>query len=146
MNRIAFLKSLLGKGLLVSVLPSELNNNKDNDYTNVLIYSTFIAGFRYYEGPKLIDKLTPGIPLDLIREPRNMHDPQAIAVHLGEVKLGFLPMSDNLILSNLIDNGVALYADILLVSPTKDPWQMCEIGIYLPYPKELLLSVGKSFD
>ena len=138
MNRISFLKSILGKGLVVSVLPNELNNTNSNNFTNILIYSTFVAGFRYYDGQKYLSQLSARTPIDLLRESDNAHDSQAIAVYWGEVKLGFLPMSDNLVLAKLIDEGIGLYADITGTFPENDPWEMCEIGVYLPYPKELL--------
>ncbi|MFN4146977.1 MAG: hypothetical protein ACK4GN_14220 [Runella sp.] len=80
MNRISFLKSLLGQGVIVSILPDEL-----------------------------------------------------------KAMSSFLPMADNLVLSNIIEGGIALHVEILHVEPQQVPWEMCEVGVYLTYPKTSLI-------
>lgn len=82
----------------------------------------------------LINELSVGGELDLIREPRNAHDPKAVAVHWGETKLGFLAMQDNLVLSNLIDANVKLYAEVHQINSENRPWEILEIAVYLLNP------------
>ena len=49
-------------------------------------------------------------PLVLMREPNNEFDEHAISVHTtGGLKLGYLPRSNNLILSRLMDEGNLLF-------------------------------------
>lgn len=51
-----------------------------------------------------------GQKLTLFREPRNPVDKRAILVMNGEQKLGYIPRSQNEILSRLMDAGKYLYA------------------------------------
>lgn len=49
-------------------------------------------------------------PLVLMREPNNQFDEQAICVYIiSGLKLGYLPRSNNLILSRLMDEGNLLF-------------------------------------
>lgn len=70
--------------------------------------SFFIAGFKYYEGPFVMDKLKLGDTLLLYPEPTNKHDANAIIVAWKdketkeEHKLGYVPASGDLCNEELI--------------------------------------------
>jgi hypothetical protein len=54
-----------------------------------------IAGFAYYDGLDVIDKLKLGTAVTLKAEPDNPHDPNAVAIYYGGVKLGYVPQAKN---------------------------------------------------
>lgn len=61
--------------------------------------------------------------LALVREPYNPHDPDAIAVHLGTRKIGYLPRRHNTVLARLLDAGICLRAHVTQVAdPEAAPW------------------------
>lgn len=71
-----------------------------------LLFNRFsVAGFQYYGGPALVRRLKPGALFNLVREPENPYDPYAVEIYVGEVKLGYVPRSDNRHLSRLLDKG-----------------------------------------
>ena len=65
-----------------------------------------IAGFSYWDGPEAFDQLKVGTRLDLVREPDNQFDPYAVAVYLGDFKLGFIPRGENHDISKYLDMGL----------------------------------------
>ncbi|MFD1672346.1 HIRAN domain-containing protein [Agrilactobacillus yilanensis] len=64
-----------------------------------------IAGFAYYDGLDIIDKLTPGKPVTLAAEPDNPYDPEAVAIYYKDYKLGYVPKDRNSLLSTILYFG-----------------------------------------
>lgn len=64
-----------------------------------------IAGFSYWDGCIVFDQLKMGLELTLVREVDNKFDPYAVAIYLGEHKLGFLPRSENKEISKFLEMG-----------------------------------------
>jgi len=56
---------------------------------------------------ELADKIVPGTTLVLKRDPDNEYDEMAIALYLGDQRVGWVPMSLNLIIARLMDAGKA---------------------------------------
>lgn len=73
-------------------------------------YKNFqVAGFTYYEGVLVFNKLKIGTKLKLKAEPENKYDPQAVAIYYGEHKLGYVPRHSNYSLSKLLGAGYQLF-------------------------------------
>ena len=58
----------------------------------------------------IVDDAAPQV--DLVREPTNVHDENAILVLYKGAKLGYLPKNNNKILARLMDGGVKLQAEV----------------------------------
>lgn len=43
-----------------------------------------LATFAYYDGLDVIDQLKPGTPVELVGEPSNSHDSEAVAIFIKE--------------------------------------------------------------
>jgi len=69
-----------------------------------------IAGFTYYDGVEVIEKLTLGTVVTLKPEPENPHDPDAVAIYYDKTKLGYVTRAKNCEVSQLLYFG---YGDIL---------------------------------
>ncbi len=55
-------------------------------------FRSTIVGVKYNVGaPERLSQTEPGTRAELVREPDNPHDANAVAVHVGGVKCGFLP-------------------------------------------------------
>ncbi len=64
-----------------------------------------IAGFAYYDGLDVIDKLQLGTPVSLVVESDNPYDPEAVTIYFGETKLGYIPKAKNSYVSTLLYFG-----------------------------------------
>jgi hypothetical protein len=64
-----------------------------------------IAGFTYYDGLDVIDKLQLGTAVTLKAEPENPHDPDAVAVYFEDKKLGYITRAKNDGVSALLHFG-----------------------------------------
>lgn len=64
-----------------------------------------VAGFAYYDGLEVIGKLKLGKVVDLVVEPDNPHDPEAVAIYYRGTKLGYVPQGKNTLLSTFLYFG-----------------------------------------
>lgn len=97
----------------------------------ILLQSSPLAGFRYYEGKQLWDEMKVGDPLQLVREPDNTHDPNAVRVEWQGHKLGYVPRADNAALARFMDRGSKAEARITRLKKSRNPWQRMEFEVYL---------------
>ncbi len=134
MNRLEFLTKCLQSGLLLT-MPEIL---KENEFSFIPIYDDFVAGFQYYKGMDLIHSIGAGQSLDLVREPENRYDNQAIAIYWEGQKLGFMPQCNNLIPSALLDAKIPCIATVKAAHKNAAPWETLEFSIALAYPKSFL--------
>ena len=94
------------------------------------LFNCKVAGLQYYEGLRIIDTLQPDQRLNLVREPKNTHDPSAIAVFTPDNrKIGYLPRYLNKIPATHLDNGKKLYAVVYYADPGALPWEMLEVTV-----------------
>jgi len=99
--------------------------------SEILVQTSSLAGFRYYEGKALWDKMKIGDALVLAREPDNPHDPRAVRVEWNGHKLGYLPRRENEAVARQLDLGNALEARITKLRKHRDPWKRLEFEIVL---------------
>jgi hypothetical protein len=90
-----------------------------------------VAGFRYYRGPELIDRMRPGEPIRLVAEPGNPHDPLAVRVEYAGEKLGYVPRRENPVLSRLLRDGARVEGRVVEVRPEEEPWKMLAVEALL---------------
>ena len=92
-----------------------------------------IAGFSYWDGPEAFEQLKVGTRLDLVREPDNQFDPYAVAVYLGDFKLGFIPRGENHDISKYLDMGLDDIYEVRVqrISPDEHPENQVEVIVYI---------------
>lgn len=98
-----------------------------------LISSFHIAGFKYWDGACVLGELRAGEGLQLVPEPDNPYDSQAVAIYRGSDKLGFVPAELNGTLSLMLHYGhaAAFEARVQQVAPESSPWEQVRVGIYV---------------
>ncbi|MBR4401528.1 MAG: HIRAN domain-containing protein [Synergistes sp.] len=99
---------------------------------DIFLFDSNVAGTSYIEG---IEELEPhlniGDRLQFLREPDNPYDKQAIVIRNKDgVKIGYVPRSDNVIFSRLMDAGKILFGEIT-EKKWKGKWLDMKIRIYL---------------
>ncbi|MCX8086941.1 MAG: HIRAN domain-containing protein [Rhodocyclaceae bacterium] len=87
------------------------------------LLAAYVAGFDYHFGPYLEDRLAPGLPLTLVREPDNPHDPLAVRIDWQNETLGYLPRRSNAEIARRLDAGEPLCARIETIDPEAESWR-----------------------
>lgn len=97
----------------------------------ILLQQSPLAGFQYHEGESLWPLFSIGAPLTLVREPDNRHDARAVAIHFMGRRIGYLPRVENTAVSQLIDRGQTLRAQIAELSQDRSPWKRIRVAVEL---------------
>lgn len=99
----------------------------------ILLLETRVAGYRFHHGPRIEHLLHEGDRLILRREPNNPHDRRAVAVdHSTGLCIGYLPRRCNETPSRLLDQEVAMRAEIVRIAPPPAAsWKRVEVAIRL---------------
>jgi hypothetical protein len=97
----------------------------------LVIQHSRLAGFRHHEAPAFLPALRAGAALTLSAERDNPHDGDAVAVHWQGHKLGYLPRSENLVVSRLLARQRRLSARIRHLMPEADHNRRLQIEILM---------------
>ncbi|MGI9250766.1 MAG: HIRAN domain-containing protein [Pseudohongiellaceae bacterium] len=140
MNKRSFLQALVGAGGLgLSSLASGKIINQGAAWGNtlsgttgraLLIQTSPLAGFQYYEGERLWSKMKPGDNLRLCRAPENKYDNQAVEVWWQDKMLGHIPRMANTAVSQMMDRGDMLYGTINTMTESDDSWKEIALDVW----------------
>ncbi len=97
----------------------------------ILVQSSPLAGSQYYAVGELWREMRVGDRLDLIREPDNRHDRNAIRVEWRGHKLGYVPRAENRAVAAAMDQGDALVARIARLTEHANPWRRVEFEVFV---------------
>lgn len=125
MTRREFFKtlaSLLGLAALPMAVQAEAPRR--------LIQQCPLAGFQYHDGEELWTYLTVGDNLELVREPGNPHDANAIRIDWLGRKLGYVPRAENQAAARLMDAGKRLEARIGGLRKSSNPWLRVSVEVW----------------
>ena len=78
----------------------------DGVSARIVVQHAPLAGFVYYEGHGVWDRMRRGDRLSLVREPANAYDANAIRLEWQGHMLGYVPRKDNADLARQMDHGV----------------------------------------
>lgn len=95
----------------------------------MLVQSSPLAGFRYYDAKQVWDDMQVGDALALAREPHNAYDTNAVRVEWRGHKLGYVPRSDNRAVAHHMDRGGTVEARISKLQPHRNPRQRIEFEV-----------------
>jgi HIRAN domain len=87
----------------------------------LLVQSSPLAGFRFAEASQVWSELRIGDPLELVREPDNPHDRNAVRVDWRGRKLGYVPRAENEALAWAMDRGERVTARISRLQEHPNP-------------------------
>ena len=97
-----------------------------------LVADFCIAGFTYWNGLEVIDKLKVGKKIDMQVEDENDFDPKAVALLYKGKKLGYIPRRDNAQISQLLYFGHEIFVTrISQVNLEAHPEQQIRVVIRL---------------
>jgi hypothetical protein len=96
-----------------------------------LIQQCSLAGFQHHEGEVLWSLLNIGDTLELVREPANPFDTNAIRIDWIGRKLGYIPRMQNQATARLLDEGKWVEARISGLEKHGNPWRRMEVEVWL---------------
>jgi hypothetical protein len=97
----------------------------------LLVQSSPLAGYRYAEAAQVWPELKVGDPLDLVREPDNPHDRNAVRVDWRGRKLGYVPRAENEALAWAMDRGEKVSARISRLQAHRNPRMRIEFEVFV---------------
>jgi hypothetical protein len=114
--RREFLKRLLALSLLGAPSLASAAVARVREY-DLSIFP--VAGFCFYEGPQLLERLQPDVPLRLVLEPNNPYDPRAVRIEAFGRQIGYVPRADNQPINRLLLQAAAVQARVFTVGPRR---------------------------
>ncbi|NCS65218.1 MAG: HIRAN protein [Hydrogenophilales bacterium CG03_land_8_20_14_0_80_62_28] len=91
--------------------------------SRVILQTSPLAGFQYHAGRALFPLMQVGDRLQLIREPDNPYDAQAVRVEWRGAMIGYAPRADNVDLARLMDHGAQVEGRIVNLQKGRNPWR-----------------------
>ena len=90
--------------------------------------SFFIAGVQFHGMKTVIKKLDEGTFLNLVPEPENEYDPNAVAIKYNDVMLGYVPKTFSSEISANLELSI-LDCVIVGLFPESKPWEQCKVTV-----------------
>lgn len=100
----------------------------------IIVQRTPLAGFRHYDGSRVWQDLRAGDRLELVREPDNPYDANAVRIEWRGHMLGYLPRLDNAAVARQLDRGALLEARISRVQGNRNRSVRLEFEVVVPLP------------
>jgi len=97
----------------------------------LLVQSSPLAGYRYGEGAEVWPLLREGDALELVPEPGNAHDANAVRVEWRGRKLGYVPRRENAALAWGLERGTPLRARVSRLTEHPNPARRIEFEVYI---------------
>ena len=97
----------------------------------IYLLDIVVAGTSFCESiAELEPSLLPDTLLKLIRQPQNQHDELAIGIYFEDIRIGWVPMEHNVVISRLMDAGKAFFCRILQTTK-KGNWVKIKVKIFM---------------
>jgi hypothetical protein len=98
----------------------------------IVVQRSPLAGFRHYEGAEIWRDMKAGDRLQLVREPDNPYDANAVRVEWRGLKLGYVPRRDNAAVARQLDRGTALEARVATLRENRNRSVRIEFEVVVP--------------
>ena len=119
------------RSLLLLALAFTLAAGAHAQSVKLLVQSSPLAGFRYHEASAAWPELRVGDRLDLVREPANPHDANAVRVEWRGHLLGYVPRGENAALAWAMDRGEPIAARISALREHPNPRLRIEFEVFV---------------
>lgn len=98
----------------------------------IVVQRSPLAGFRHYAAAEVWREMKTGDRLELVREPDNPYDANAVRVEWRGHCLGYVPRRDNAAVARQMDRGNALEARIALLRENRNRSMRVEFEVVSP--------------
>ena len=104
----------------------------ENTSARIVVQHAPLAGFVYYDGPALWERMKKGDRLTLVREPGNPHDRNAVRLEWHGHMLGYVPRTDNADIARQMDHGARPDARVTELGKHGNGRHRISYEIYVP--------------
>lgn len=122
--------------LAIALMAAFCGHAADGTSARIVVQRSVVAGFVYYDGGAVWERMKAGDRLALVREPSNPHDANAIRIEWQGHPLGYLPRRDNADLSRQIGHGARPEGRITALGKARNGRNQVSYEIYVPLRKE----------
>ena len=105
------------------------NTTQNDKSANSPILGFFIAGVQHHQMHKILDGLDEGGYFQLVAEPTNKFDPNAVRIECSDVMCGYVPKKFSSEVAGLIEIGTKLECVIERLDKKAKPWEQCFVHI-----------------
>jgi len=95
----------------------------------IVVQRSPLAAFRHYDAKAVWRDVKAGDRLELVREPDNPYDPNAVRIEWRGRKLGYLPRRNNDAVARQLDRGAALEARVAQVKENRNRSVRLEVEV-----------------
>lgn len=106
-------------------------NERREGSIRILVQNSPLAGSQYHRFEALQKLIQVGDLLDLVREPDNPHDRNAVSVVWRGERLGYLPRKENRAVAQAMDKGETVKATVDFIAANPDPWKRLRISVFI---------------
>lgn len=89
----------------------------------------YLAGVKFHNLKDVIADLKPGSGFELVSEPSNPYDPNAVRVEFKGTMCGYVPARFSSEIAAALSIGKNLVCKVTKVDPSAKPWEQCEVVI-----------------
>lgn len=92
----------------------------------------FIAGVKFHDLKDVISQLNEGDEFELVPEPDNKFDSNAVALKINETMCGYIPKTFSAEIAAAIetsDDG-SIVCQIISLNPQAQPWEQCKVRVF----------------
>lgn len=109
------------------------DTTQDNQAAYKTTHEFFIAGVQHHQMRKVIKLLKEGNHLQLVPEPTNKYDPNAVRIECftvdGDIMCGYVPKKFSSSVCAMFEIGANLECVITELTPSAKPWEQCKVQI-----------------
>jgi hypothetical protein len=96
-------------------------------------YKFFVAGVQHHQLKSIIKDIEEGYDFDLVPEPDNKFDSNAVKIVTADIICGYVPKTfSSQVAASIESFGLdEHYCRVTKLNPDAKPWEMCEVEIGL---------------
>jgi hypothetical protein len=88
----------------------------------------YVAGLRFYKYSEVKNLITVGSKIDLVPEPENQYDPNAVQLHFQGMMIGFVPKKHSAYVSAIFEVG-GIHCVVKEINPQEKPYLQLNCSI-----------------
>jgi len=97
-----------------------------------LILRTNVAGTTFSDYALVAQDISVGSELKMVRDPKNPHDANAIALTFDDVRVGWIPREKNEMLATMMDHGIQFKCVVSINNVTyTNPAKRLILGVWI---------------
>lgn len=121
---------LLARDQVFSMEPAAIERHATS---RVYVMTVLVAGLRHHDAKQVWEALAIGDPLELVREPANEEDRNAVRIEWCGFHLGYLPKERNSDIARQLDRGAPLLARITQIAKYRNHRKKLQLEIFVEF-------------